>query len=198
MSVIITDDLGNESVRFEVDPPRHGVRGSEFKMEVGDAIFTQRSGVEGEPGALDVSRPGQSARFSDQRRFPGGGQNTEQEAMAFYSLIEEALTDQAGYTFWEGVAVLAEELNTEAITPTTCFLACTGCLAAILAYIALVGSIIISCNLAAPACVVAVLAHLAGNFTLMAACGSCLICIDQSDEDRDRAGTGTLAPTVQM
>jgi hypothetical protein len=198
MSVVITDDLGNTSVRFEVDPPRHGVRDSEFKMEVGGASFIHRFGVEGEPGELEISKPGRIARFSDQRHFPGGQEDTEQAALAFYSLLEEVLTEQADYTFWQGVAVLAEELNAESVTQTSCVLGCLGCVAAILAHLAFIGSLIIVCNIAAPACIVALLAHLAGNFTLMAACGSCLLCIDQSGEEQDQAGTGTLTPNVQM
>jgi len=199
MSVIITDDLGNQSVRFEVDPPRHGVRDSEFRMEVGGASFVHRSGVEGEPGEVEISRSGRSARFSDRRELdPGGEEDTEQEAVAFYSFLQEVLFAEADYQFWQGVAVLAQEMNTVAIDPVDCWLGCLGCVAAILGYIALIGGLVIGCNISAPACIVAVLGHLGSNFTVMAACGSCLVCIDQLSEEVDQRGTGTLAPNVQL
>ena len=201
LHVTITDDLGDESVVFEVEPPRQKSRSAEFRMAVGGATFVHRSGVEGEPGEVQITLPdGRSARHLDLHgQSPAARVVPEQADLAVYELLREVALDQASFSFWEGVDQLADELAATSPTePTTCFFVCLGCISAILAYLASVGGLVVGCATLTPVCILAILGHQAGHLALIAACGACAICLDDWEARVRRYGSGGPIPNIQQ
>ena len=201
LHVTITDDLGDESVVFEVEPPRQESRSAEFRMEVGGATFVHRSGVQGEPGEVQITHAdGRSARHLDLRGQSAAGRVvTEQADLAVYELLREVALDQAGFSFWQGVEQLADELSATSPTESTsCFFVCLSCISAILAYVASVGGIIVGCATLTPVCILAILGHQAANLALIAACGACATCLDDPEGREQEYGKGGFTRDIQQ
>jgi hypothetical protein len=198
-TVTVTDDLGLESVRFQLEPPRRSLRRSEIRLHVGGATWIHRTGVSGATGEVELRHPdGRRARHADRPGRPGsplaGWAPEYQDA---YRLLQEVALGQASLGFWEGLGQLFGELEVTH-NPAACELACLSCVAAILAYVASIG-LLVSCGPAAGACVLPILAHLGQNASLVAHCTGCLLCLEdhEEEEERDR-GAGGLTPDVQL
>ena len=199
MTVTFTDDLDLESVTFEVEPPRPSLRRWELRVGIGAATWIQRGGVDGEPGEVEVIHPdGRRARHA----VPPVGldfpmtEHAPQDLEA-YLLLRDVALDQASWPFWSGVEQLARELESDA-QPARCEFACITCVGAILSYLASVGVVVVSCGPATPLCLLTVASHLGASAQVIAACASCLICLDQSEEEDRDLGAGGMTPDAQL